>query len=414
MSKKKAQYTGCIGSIEKARDFARESFVYGLKDKNEHSEISPRSYDEVTRQMGDWFRECLQTRTVKVRNKVKYLSLNCREYALNPLYKIWKTCSFTTNEIVFFFFLLDYLPKKEEPVSLAELHENYYKMHRFDGFQRSAAQKWLQKKGCPSGIIYKLWKGKYILAPTMDLSGMKELLLYYSEVAPSGVVGSFILDKQKEWKSPFGFKQHYIGQAFDCEIICNALYAIKKNRNLEFVYIPKEKDEIYKIVFPLKVYSSTQNGRQYLIAWDKEKEQFFNYRLDRIKNIQISDIVAPNALAIKKEFNEIRKHIWGVSLGEGKLNHVEFTIKVAENEAFIIKRLSREKRCGTITPVENHPGLFLFKADVYDAHEMFPWIRTFICRIVDLKISDYELEKLFWKTLDDMYDLYLSGEGEAL
>ena len=103
MSKKTKQYTGCIGSIEKARNFARESFVYGIREKSDYSEISPRAYDEATRQMGDWFQECLQTRIVKVRNKVKYLSLDCRDYSINPLYKIWKARSVTSNEIVFFF-----------------------------------------------------------------------------------------------------------------------------------------------------------------------------------------------------------------------------------------------------------------------------------------------------------------------
>ena len=413
MAKKVKQYTGCITSIEKARDFARESFVYGLKDKSEYTEFSPRAYDEVTRQMGDWFQDCLQTRTVKVRNKLKYLSLNCRDYSENPLYKMWKTCSFTTNEIVFFFFLIDYLNGKDKPVKLAEIHKEYYNMHRTDGFLRSAAQKWLQNKGCPSGIFIKDEKSQYSLAPTFDLSEMGDMLQYYSEIAPGGVVGSFILDKQEKRTSAFGYKQHYPGQAFDCEIICNALFAIKNKNEVSIDYQPKGKEEIHIQVFPLKIYSSTQNGRQYLFAWEKEQRRYFNYRIDRIKTIDITKITPPYAESVQEEFDEIKKHIWGVSLGDGETIHVEFLVKVTEDEGYIINRLDRETRCGTITPEKNCPGLIRFKADVYDAQEMFPWIRTYICRIVELKISDPEIEKLFWDSITAMYDFYLEENTKA-
>lgn len=413
MSKKTKQYTGCIRSIEKARDFARESFVYGLKDKSEHTEISPRAYDEVTRQMGDWFQECVQTRKVRVRNKVKYISLNCREYAVNPLYKIWKSCSFTTNEIVFFFFLINYLTLisyltgKKESVKLSELYNKYRDLHRSDGFEYSAAQKWLKNKGCPSGIIIKDNKGRYSLAPTFDLSELEDSLLYFSEIAPSGVIGSYVLDKYDKTDSPFRYKQHYNGQAFDCEVVGNSLYAIKNNKPLSFEYLPKGEAKYKAKVFPVKVLSSTQNGRQYLIAWNDEEMSYKNYRIDRIKNITISDKKGEGTEQRRKYYDSIRNHIWGVSLGDGELIHVEFVIKVDEGEAYIIRRLNREKRCGKVSHVTNCPGHFRFEADVYDAHEMFPWIRTFICRIVELHISDGNLEKMFWDSFNDMCNLYI-------
>ena len=411
MAEKTDEYNGCLkGSIEQARDYARESFVYGLKTKDELTEefhVSARTVEKSTQNMGDWFQECLQTRVIKESRKhVKYISLDCRNYSVNPLYKMWKACSFTTNEIVFFFFILDYLTKKEEPVSLAELHEAYYFMHRSDGFQKSSAKKWLENKGLPSGIIVKAGRGKYSLAPSVALSEMRDLLQYYSEIAPGGVIGSFITDKLDACKSPFGFKQHYIGQAFDCEIICSILLAIKNNCSVSLYYLTRSKWEIEANVLPVKVLSSTQNGRQYLIAWDENSKRFFNYRLDRIKTITILDSSSADVGKRHEQYRQIEKHMWGVSLGDGEKVHVEFCVKVKEDEAYIINRLYREMRCGTVEPVPDSPGLVKFSADVYDAHEMFPWIRTFICRIVSLKISDHELEKHFWKAISDMYDIY--------
>lgn len=52
-----------------------------------------------------------------------------------------------------------------------------------------------------------------------------------------------------------------------------------------------------------------------------------------------------------------------------------------------------------------------FSADVYDASELIPWIRTFICRITDISISNKSLEIQFKEDLQAMYEMYgLEGE----
>lgn len=412
MAKRTKKYVGCISKIEDARSFARESFVYGMKTKDDYWEISPRAYDETTRRMGDWFQDCLHTRTVKVRNKIKYLSLDCREHSLNPLYKMWKSHTFNTNDIVFFFSLLEIL-SDQHSVSFKELCEEYGSIHRTGGFSQGNAQIWLKNKVLPSGIVVKQERGNYCLGKSFELSPYMELLQFYSEIAPSGVIGSFILDKQEKQDLPFRFKQHYIGQAFDCEVICNALHAIKNKRKIDIIYQPKGKDSLHLSVFPVKVYSSTQSGRQYLIAWDENTKRFFNYRLDRVEIVSVSESVFTNADSIQAKFKDIKKHIWGISFGNGNLIHVEMVIKAEKNEAYIIKRLHREKRCGKVSVVDEQKGIYKFEADVYDAHELFPWIRTFVCRIVDLEISDKEIEKQFWNSIYEMNKLYTTGGDQV-
>ena len=59
------------------------------------------------------------------------------------------------------------------------------------------------------------------------------------------------------------------------------------------------------------------------------------------------------------------------------------TINIEEGEEFIINRLMREKRCGTVTRANE--STVEFEADVYSAQEMMPWIRTFIGRIEKLE-----------------------------
>lgn len=47
-----------------------------------------------------------------------------------------------------------------------------------------------------------------------------------------------------------------------------------------------------------------------------------------------------------------------------------------------------------------------FFADVFDASEVVPWIRTFICRITQVHFSDEKLEAQFKKDIEEMYRLY--------
>ena len=47
-----------------------------------------------------------------------------------------------------------------------------------------------------------------------------------------------------------------------------------------------------------------------------------------------------------------------------------------------------------------------FTADVYDASEMMPWLRTFLGRIVKLECSDASIGRLFREDLEKMRRLY--------
>ena len=105
--------------------------------------------------------------------------------------------------------------------------------------------------------------------------------------------------------------------------------------------------------------------------------------------------------------------MWGVSTkrnkwGVEKLEHVDFTVRVADDEAHIIKRLEREKRIGKVERLDGNT--YRFTADVYDVSEMIPWIRTFICRITDMNFTSNTLENQFKSDLDEMYRMYGIGE----
>ena len=80
------------------------------------------------------------------------------------------------------------------------------------------------------------------------------------------------------------------------------------------------------------------------------------------------------------------------------------TIHVENDEQFIVQRLQREKRHGTVEMIDEHT--YRFVADVYDAAEMLPWLRTFIGRIIDLQCTNPVVEKGFFEDLQTMETLY--------
>lgn len=83
--------------------------------------------------------------------------------------------------------------------------------------------------------------------------------------------------------------------------------------------------------------------------------------------------------------------LWGVSFGkENYIEKLEMTVRIAKDEEYILKRLEREKRNGTIQKLAN--GDYKFMTEVYDASEMVPWIKTFTGRIVEIKCSNERVE----------------------
>ena len=115
----------------------------------------------------------------------------------------------------------------------------------------------------------------------------------------------------------------------------------------------------------------------------------------------------------EKEYESSRAYLWGVITGNAKdIAHVEMTIRVAENESFIVDRLEREKRNGHVYKINDHQ--YKYVVDTYDAMELMPWIRTFIGRIDKLESSNSYLKKKFDDDMNEMYSMYLGGDDSAI
>ena len=410
-----SSYSELIKNFEKIRAYMRDFYVYGFKSRDDYQKKSARSYDDERRRLESWLGEHMSfVRTPEGKNV--FISIDSRTIRHNPLYNAWKAKSFTDGDITLHFILFDILHDPSVKRTVAELLQEIDTKY-LAGFEtpmmfdESTIRKKL-KEYCEAGIVMAEKEGRkvyYRRTDSTSISNLNDVLHYFSEVAPCGVIGSFILDKEESDTDAFTFKHHYITGAIDSGVLAALFAAMREKRAVTITNMSRKKDMPRRIrIIPLRVLISVQNGRQHLFAYLPEYNFFTSYRIDYLSNVKLED-PTPRFDELRAELDRMQRKMWGVSVkrnkwGNDHLEHVEFTIKVEDGEDYIVKRLEREKRIGTVEKLDEHTCRF--SADVYDTSEMIPWIRTFICRIVKMNFSNRTIENQFKKDLEAMYRMY--------
>ena len=414
-----SSYSELIKNFEKIRAYMRDFYVYGFKSRDDFQSKSTRSYDNERRRMESWLGNHMSfVRTPEGKNV--FVSIDSRTIRHNPLYNAWKAKSFTDGDITLHFIIFDILhaPSIKRTVSelLAEIDEKY--LSGFESpmmFDESTVRKKL-KEYSDAGILTAEKEGRkvyYRRTESADVSHLTDVLHYYSEVAPCGVIGSFILDKEMADTDAFTFKHHYITSAIDSGVLATLFIAMREKRAVTISNLSRRKDFPRRgRIVPLRILISAQNGRQHLFAYLPDFNSFNSYRIDYLSNVKLEE-PTPRFDELRAELDRMQSKMWGVSVkrnkwGNDHLEHVEFTIRVEEGEDYIVKRLYREKRVGTVEQLDEHT--YRFTADIYDSSEIIPWVRTFICRIVQLNFSNRTLENKFKEDVNAMYRMYGIGE----
>lgn len=414
-------YSELVKNLDHIRRYMRDFYVYGFKSREDFDDKSLRSYDDERRRLESWLGDYMGFRRT-AEGKNAFISIDSREVRHNPLYNAWKAKSFTSGDITLHFVLTDILRDAKVPLSLTEITEkvdgDYLGL--FDApmlFDESTVRKKL-KEYEGEGIVNIKKDGKrsvYSLNASCEGDVGREVLHFFSEVAPCGVIGSFLLDRSEYNKELFAFKHHYITSALDSEVMCQLFDAINHKVYVEIETVARTGNtpKTAKVV-PLQIFASVQNGRQHLMAWNEEEKQIKSYRLDYITGVKALE-ACEKFDGLRAMLEDKKKHMWGVILRQDdrRLEHIEFTVFADEGEDYIYKRLMREKRCGSVERISKNK--YRFSADVFDLNEMIPWLRTFICRIAELNMSNKQLEAKFKRDIGRMYRLYdIGGDGDAI
>ena len=431
-------YSELVKNFNRIRNYMREFYVYGFKSREEYTGKSARSYDDERRRLESWLGDYMQFRRTPDGKNV-FLSIDSRLSRHNPLYKAWKAKSFTDGDITLHFILMDILGSDGEAMSVGEItgkiDEYLSAFAKPRLFDESTVRKKL-KEYVAEGILTVEKRGKalYYKRASDSVHCDTDMLDFFSEVSPCGVIGSFLLDKagmhraatDKEeayrlglhrtepQKDHFAFKHHYITGAMDSEIVYELLQVMHEKRCATLETVNRRSGHVLEsTVVPLRILVSVQSGRQYIMAYVP--------RLKRIKSFRIDNILSVNPGEACGNFEELRgklegmePYMWGVSTqgrSGRRTERVEFTVRYGDREQHIHRRLEREKRCGTVERIDGNTSRF--SAEVYDASEMIPWIRTFICRITEIHFSDPGTEEQFRRDLEEMYRLYGLEGGET-
>lgn len=409
-------YSELIKNFEKVRAYMREFYVYGFKSRTEYDAKSARSYDDERRRLESWLGDYMHfTQTPEGKNV--FLSVDSRVTRKNPFYKAWKAKSFTDGDITLHFAIFDILYDPETKMTLTELiAEIDQRLSSRMTFDESTLRKKL-KEYAEEGIIRMEKDGRKVLysrAPDTDITALRDVIDFFSEVAPCGVIGSFLQDRQPKHPELFSFKHHYITQAMDSDVMATLFEAIHGHRYITVDNLGKHSNEVRTVrLVPLKLYISAQNGRQNLLAFHEKANRLNSYRLDYMSNIRIEDEICEKFDALRGALSKAEAHMWGVNCKWNikHTEHVEFEIKIEDDEQFIVRRLEREKRCGCVEKIDdNH---YRYVAEVFDTTEMLPWIRTFISRITRMNCSNRTAENKFKADMQEMYRMYGVDGGAA-
>lgn len=413
-------YNELVKNFEKIRAYMREFYVYGFKSREEFDEKSLRSYDDERRRTESWLGEHMRfVRTGEGKNA--FISIDSRSYHHNPLYNALKAKSFTDGDVTLHFIVFDILYRETDEYSLPEL------MKKIDGeylcffeepmvFDESTLRKKL-KEYVENGLIVAKKRGKklvYSRARDVKLENEYDAIDFYSEIAPCGVIGSFLHDKEEKHDEVFSFKHHYITSAIDSDVLCSLFLAMRRKSVVTVQNLSrKSKRRTKNRIVPLKVRVGVQDGRQYLIAYQPDFNCIKSFRIDYLSDVKIEE-PTPRFDELRELLAETETKTWGVtcrgSLSKAeKLEHVEFTVRIEEGEEHIVRRLQREKRIGRVERIDDYT--YRFAADVYETSELIPWIRTFICRIVKLNFSNRTIENKFKQDIREMYEMYGIADG---
>ncbi len=120
-------YNELVKNFNRIRDYMREFYIYGFKSRDEYTKKSARSYDDERRRLESWLGDYMKFRQTPDGKNV-FLSIDSRVSHHNPLYKAFKTKSFTDGDITLHFILMDILTVADRVLSIGEI------MERVDGY----------------------------------------------------------------------------------------------------------------------------------------------------------------------------------------------------------------------------------------------------------------------------------------
>ena len=401
-----AEFSQLIKRFDKIRDYMRDFYVYGFKSRADFTKKSARTYDNEKRRiesyMGDYMKWDYSGGA-----KSAFMSVDCSKIPVNPLYAAWKSKSFTSNDIMLHFYILDIL--QEGPLPVEALTDEICRKSgvTFDsqtvrlkcGEYVKSGLLLCEKQG--KAFVYSLFSGKLPLSEEL-----LDAVAFFQGAAPFGEIGSYILDRESHTNEHFTFKHNYIAHTLEDGVLLDLLAAIRKNQAVYFENHSEKSGATVRIHgVPLKIFVSTTTGRRYVCMHTFARRRFSSFRLDYIKSVEAAEF-AEDADTLREKLNNNLPKIWGVGFG-GSHRMELICMKLfidEEREQYIIDRVTREGQGGELLRLGDNT--FLYTKEMFDSSDMSPWIKTFTGRILQLEGTNKQVVNRFYNDMQRMADMY--------
>lgn len=401
-----------IKNFSKTREYVRDFFVYGFKTREEFKEKSPRTYDNERRRLESWLRPYVRRDSVS--NGINLsLAIDSNLLDSNPLFRVWKTKSFTDNDIILHFFILDLLmassPMTAESVTAALLTE-YESLFDTQTVRRKcndyAKEGLLIKEKKGNAVVYSI--DHTIASWLKSNDSLPDALSFYQLAECFGVIGNTLLDQLDCQRHIFRVKHSFFVHTLEEEILLSLIQCMNQKYDVRLTLKNSKSGNPRTVLCtPLQIFSSTRSGRRFLCGYIKSYKRFTCFRLDSIKQVAPAD-VSEECGKLQELLAQNRPFLWGVSFQNDqghRLDTLTMTIRVhLPAEHYIVERLSREGRDGTVTIINQ--SVVQYETRAFDCNEMLPWVRTFTGRILSLTCTDKSVEQRFRVDLQTMYHMY--------
>ncbi len=414
-----------IKNFDKIRDYLRDFTIYGYKQREDFVHKSARTYDNEKRRIQSYLAPYISEQNSP---KGKRMGINFDYLTItgNPLYEGFKTKSFTKNDIMLHFTLLDLL-KTSPRLSLNEIYESLLTdyLSQFDSC-RLIDQRTLRIKlneYTHSGLIIEEKEGKtfyYSLAPNpLDtLSDETKGKLFYAlsffqNTTPLGMLGHFILEQNQQELPYFVFSNFHFSHTVDELLLFDLFEAIKAHKMIKIIHSSSEEN----IVLPLKLVDNVEQGRRYVMVYHYKSRLYKFYRLDRLLGVEVletTDEDFPQKLHI---INVLLDTTWGVALsGMDKPHDLEtwqLTLHIEEHtQQALLKTIEASHPEALLLRVGK--DTFLYTLSILDANEAVPWLRQFIGCIVSINCTNSQALKRFINDIKLMKSYYEEVSDDTL
>ncbi|MBC6165561.1 hypothetical protein HCA15_02800, partial [Listeria booriae] len=191
------------------RNYVREFYVYGFKQREDFTEKSGRSYDNVRRRVESYLREYVDVEQ-QGSGKALRLFIDPNGITENPMFAVWQAKSFTKNDVFLHFVLMDIFQMGEAysvNQVLARIDADYLACFT-DGFLIEALTLRIKlAEYVELGVLQRESRGREVyfsrVAGVVLADRAKMALQFFKEMAPIGVLGHYLLQQERALDSVF-------------------------------------------------------------------------------------------------------------------------------------------------------------------------------------------------------------------